>query len=540
MNPGEPTGSANSSEGGNNQSRNNSGGNSPARESQPQAQGLTQAPPIMPQSPPQQIQQQQLQQQQLQQQLQQSLPPSAPHSRNPSFSQPIHLQNPTPEEKPNLATHTSTPPFFEHSPSNGISTSLPNILSPLSTPGNGFMSHTPMSGYEDFVRTNTNSDEASPHFMNMDPWTSMPMGNDFDSMRIDPALMMSMGMDMSMGPPDSMLTMIPEMTPPQPFGSVQTPIQTPLQTPRVDETFSDLQIGSSAYMFNASNRHVSAADTTNQEHSTIIAAQEGWTVFRCTPSIPSSNCPTTARLNLEFLEQTLKNHDWWTSWDDGDYPSENPVAVVPITDLTREKLLAITQVFLHKALDIHRDGTTSSPGSGESPGSNASNFILLPPAQVLESCFRSFVNSSELYFPLVSCGKLDVNELIESDNLKASSLLILMMIAQGAMHPFGARWLVGGLTEVCRISLFDLVEKNIIMAGHPLVLRAALLFTVQAAWSGDKWQMDIAMGQRGMYFAMLRHSGILETNHDASIHINRNAGPDELWAGWTKRESESR
>jgi hypothetical protein len=132
---------------------------------------------------------------------------------------------------------------------------------------------------------------------------------------------------------------------------------------------------------------------------------------------------------------------------------------------------------------------------------------------------------------------------MQNYNDKASSLLILMMIAQGAMNipSVEARWLTGGFTEACRISIFDLIEKNIIMAGDPIVLRAALLFTVQAAWSGDKWQMDIAMGQRGMYFAMLRHSGILETRTTTTTpHMNGNTTTDSLWRDWLQQESRSR
>lgn len=439
---------------------------------------------------------------------------------------------------------SNTPPFFEQSPTNGLPTALPTVLSPLPTPVNGFISQTPMSGYDDFVRTVRDSPEnsTSPRFL-MDPWNAMPMGQEFDPMRIDPSIMMSMNMDISMGPPaDSILGMIPEMSPPQTFG----PVQTPIHTPRMDESFSDLQIGSSASMFYPSNRQSSIADSGVPDLGAIIAAQDGWTVFRCTPTIPSSSCPRTARLNLERLEQSLKNHEGWSNWrptyDENDVQQPEHVAVVQLHEATRDKLLAITQSFLHKALDIHKDGMSSSPSSGESPGSTASNFVLLPPARVLEYFLRSYANSFERYYPMSSRGVLDPNELMMNFNDKASSLLILMMIAQGAMSipSVEARWLTGGLTEACRISLFDLIEKNIIMAGDPIVLRAALLFTVQAAWSGDKWQMDIAMGQRGMYFSMLRHSGILETRHVSTPHMNGNTTTDTLWRDWIQQESRSR
>ena len=100
--------------------------------------------------------------------------------------------------------------------------------------------------------------------------------------------------------------------------------------------------------------------------------------------------------------------------------------------------------------------------------------------------------------------------------------------------------LTGGLTEACRISLFDLIERNVIMSGDPIVLHSALLFTVQAAWSGDKWQMDIAMGQRGMYFAMLRHSGSLENRSVSTSGLDGRGNTDQLWSEWIQNESRSR
>jgi hypothetical protein len=144
---------------------------------------------------------------------------------------------------------------------------------------------------------------------------------------------------------------------------------------------------------------------------------------------------------------------------------------------------------------------------------------------------------------MTSRGLLDANELLlHAFNDKASSLLLLMMIAQGAMAipSTDARWLNGGLTEACRISLFDLIEKNISMASDQIVLHSALLFITSAAWSGDKWQMDIAMGQRGMYFAMLRHSGILEPRHAMTAPLHSRAIPDGIWSDWLQNERQSR
>jgi hypothetical protein len=534
--PGEASGSGTSSENGNNaESRNASGGNSPARESNSQLQHEPPSPGLhksmangqrQPQPPLP------------------SHPPTAPNSRNASISQPLQPPSSAADEHPLRPNGPTTPPLFAQSPTTGLHATLPGGMSPVPTPVAGFISQTPMSGYDDFVTTarDGSDNETSPRFM-MDPWNNLAMGAEFDHMRIDPALMMSMHMDISMGPStDGILSMMSEMSPSQAYG----PIQTPLQTPRVDESFSDLQIGSSAAMFYSSDRHSSIHGARTSDLGAIIAAQDGWTVFRCTPIIASSSCPRTARLNLECLEQSLKNHEMWSSWnpnlDEPNREFDEPITVMPLHEPDRDKLLAITQSFLHKALDIHKEDMSNSPSSGESPGSNTSNFILLPPSGVLGLFLRSYANSFERYYPMSARGVLDPNELLMNYNDKASSLLILMMIAQGAMvvPSADARWLTGGLTEACRISLFDLIEKNVTMAAEPIVLRAALLFTVQAAWSGDKWQMDIAMGQRGMYFSMLRHSGILEPRHISITHRNSNTTTETLWKDWIQEEGRSR
>ncbi|KAJ9647296.1 hypothetical protein H2199_002283 [Coniosporium tulheliwenetii] len=451
---------------------------------------------------------------------------TAPGSARTSPQPQSDSSNTTPDEKP---LTEGQPSFFEHSPQNVQAQMLPTVLSPLPTPGNG-------TGRE-------GPEHSSPRFMV--EWAQMQMAPGFDAMgRPDMMMAAEMGLDMNgiPGPhTDGMMTMMPELTHALP------PVQTPLATPRLDGTFSDMELGSSAALFYPHNGNLAVAhDAGVPDLGAIIAAQDGWTVFRCTPPIPSSSCPKTAKLNLERLEQSLRNHESWSSWrptwDESDFAAGEQVTVMQLHESSRDKLLAITQTFLHKALDIHKEGMSGSPNSNGSPLSTATNFVLLPPARVLEYFLRSYANSFERYYPLTSKGMLDANELLQCFNDKASSLLVLMMIAQGAMAipSVEARWLTGGLTEACRISLFDLIEKNIIMASDPVVLHSALLFTVQAAWSGDKWQMDIAMGQRGMYFAMLRHSGVLEPRHAPAPRIDPRGGPEGLWNDWIQQESRSR
>lgn len=350
-----------------------------------------------------------------------------------------------------------------------------------------------------------------------------------------------------LGPPDAMIPMMPDLT-----GAPS--LITPIESPSLERVYSDVDLNKArqAAAAAAHSQRQMSLTSMHEVHgdvAPIIAAQDAWSVFRCLPTIPSTSCPKTARLNLELLEQTLRNHEGWSAWspqwDEADFAGGDHLTVMQLHESTRDKLLAITQSFLHKALEIHREGATHhSPATGlHSPGSNSgSNFVLLPPARVLEYFLRSYANCFERYYPLTSRGILDANELMHCYNDRAASLLVLMMIAQGAMNipSKEARMLTGGLIEACRISLFDLIERNVIMSGDPIVLHSALLFTVQAAWSGDKWQMDIAMGQRGMYFAMLRHSGVLENRAAAPTPHDVRVNNDHLWTEWIQKESRSR
>lgn len=249
----------------------------------------------------------------------------------------------------------------------------------------------------------------------------------------------------------------------------------------------------------------SSGDNMIPEFDVVIATEAAWPLARCNPPIYSGNCPRTGIVHLECLEQKSKQDGAWSSMeaflDRMDWNAPDLASVVPITQRTRDRMLAITQSFLHKALEIHRGGVNSYSKPGyASPGDF--NFLVLPPSKILEYFLRSYVRSLGAYYSLVVAGQVDPNEML--GNSHASTLLVLLMIAQGATGvPMAeARYLTAGLTETCRISLFDIIEKDVELSADPVALRCALLFTLLGAWSGDKWLMDIAMGQRGMYLSV--------------------------------------
>lgn len=284
-------------------------------------------------------------------------------------------------------------------------------------------------------------------------------------------------------------------------------------------------------------------DSSIPEFEVVIAAEGAWNLARCNPPLYTSNCPRTAIVHLECLEQKSKQEGTWSSLEkyleQVDWDATDLASVVPLTSRTRDKMLAITQSFLHKALEIHRGGINGYPKPGyASPGDF--NFIVLPPSKILEYFLRSYVRSLSVYFPLVVAGCVDPNEMIQ--NNQASTLLVLLMIAQGAaaMPMAEARYLSAGLTETCRISLFDIVEKDVELSADPTALRCALLFIVLGAWSGDKWLMDIAMGQRGMYMSMLKHAGMMDPQPSMIPTFNNSTSTELQWRAWLHRESQNR
>ncbi|KAK4249292.1 hypothetical protein C7999DRAFT_12843 [Corynascus novoguineensis] len=273
------------------------------------------------------------------------------------------------------------------------------------------------------------------------------------------------------------------------------------------------------------------------EFEVVMLAEAEWNLARCNPPPPNGNCPRTAIVHLRCLEQRSNQEDTWNSlekyMEQLDWDASDLTSVVPLSSGTRDKLLAITQSFLHKALETHRGGHHNYR-KNEYGSSSDCNFIVLPPPKILEYFLRSYVRSLSVYYPLVTAGCVDPNEMLQ--NNQASTLLVLLMIAQGAaaMPIQEARNLSAGLTETCRISLFDIVEKDVGLSADPTTLRCALLFLVLGAWSGDKWLMDIAMGQRGMYMSVRKSN--LRTVRKLSNAINT----EVQWRVWVERETRNR
>ncbi|KAI0456927.1 hypothetical protein F5B21DRAFT_118967 [Xylaria acuta] len=276
----------------------------------------------------------------------------------------------------------------------------------------------------------------------------------------------------------------------------------------------------------------------------MIAALPAWPLARCNPVVYSGDCPRTAFLHLNHLNRNLNHEGAYNSLGGLSMAERNgndlPL-VTPIRSETRDKILAIAQTFLHRALNTHSNGHGyDDKRQNEDP--RLLTFLVLPSSENLDYFLKSYVRSLHFYYSLVSSNRLDPNDMIMRN--QTATLLVLFMIAQGASGvPIEeARALSTGLIETCRISLFDIVEKNVTMCADSTVHRCALIFTLLAAWSGDKWLMDIAMGQRGMYLAMLQHAGMFKKPPASPMALlpSSPAVTEETWRSWLDRETMNR
>jgi hypothetical protein len=342
--------------------------------------------------------------------------------------------------------------------------------------------------------------DADNQFLAMN--TSQPGMMDFDSANM---------LSDFMSTPSAMLHDTPEQFLMSGKMGMQTPshIPLPIHIPDAATPFPmrmDLESPYSAMQYRppAGLSPSSSSSTSGlQEPDAVVAAHHAWPFFQCNrvDKQYAFAPPKTAAIYLEGLSQTLRNQANWTAWtaqlDESslDISTERKIETEQIVGWSREKLLAITQSFLHKALEIHKADRATREDTPSSPGSSRDTFLMLPPPEVMQYFLRSYVVRYEPYYSSVPGGRLNPNLLMQSNNSKAASLLILLMVASGASATatVEARYIASGLTEACRISLFDTIEKDVLQSREVLVLRSALLFTCLAAWSGDKWHMDVSM-----------------------------------------------
>jgi hypothetical protein len=251
----------------------------------------------------------------------------------------------------------------------------------------------------------------------------------------------------------------------------------------------------------ASHKDLPKLQTEVQDHEAVLVSRKHWSSFNCIPPEVNAKCPRTAGIYLEGLLQALSNHDLqFVSPDRANADittAESSVEVVAISNHTRDKLLVCTQALLQKALQSHRNQPSMRAQDSVSSfhhlrGANDA-FIVLPASSMLDSYIRTYACRFEQNYPLIPAGELEINTIMQLSDPRAPALLLLLMIALGSKNHSDphVQYLASGLTEVCRIGVFDACERSVDTQWDMCSLRSGLLFTLLAAWSGDKWHMDV-------------------------------------------------
>ena len=245
-------------------------------------------------------------------------------------------------------------------------------------------------------------------------------------------------------------------------------------------------------------RHTPRAAFSDQiERDHVRESREHWSAFRCHDFETTSGCPKTAGSYIYNLAQVLSDQDstadGWSAISEADERSR--IDLDSISESTRDKILVFAQRLLHKALHIRRNRFTSKY-SAELDELDVENeeIIFLPDLKALEHFIQIYLRCFEPTYPSVSSGILPINDLVRGRDAMPSVLLLLLMVALGSMKSYlpASQYLTDGLAEVCRIGLIDVLERNMDSQWDMYGLRSALLFVLLAAWSGDKWRMDVS------------------------------------------------
>lgn len=247
----------------------------------------------------------------------------------------------------------------------------------------------------------------------------------------------------------------------------------------------------------------------SEESDALLRSQESWPFFRCDKvSKPDVFPPKTATFYVEGLVRVLTSHDWQVSSTlDSAGPGLASKSALfgspsePSVSRTASTLNSVMQLLVSKACKTHcSDQDLADQDSIFMKTKQDARRVKLPPRDITARFVQSYVSHHEPYYLCAPDLRHGSMPRLQS-NIQASHLLLLLAMAQGAAFSpvSAARYLASGLIEACRLFLFDSIEKDILLSRETIVLKSALLFTVAAAWSGDNWHMDIAMGQRGMY-----------------------------------------
>ncbi|KAF2843997.1 hypothetical protein T440DRAFT_473745 [Plenodomus tracheiphilus IPT5] len=232
---------------------------------------------------------------------------------------------------------------------------------------------------------------------------------------------------------------------------------------------------------------------------------EHWSVCRCCPAAqhPATD---TGKSSIAAMEQNFARPGAWSDivldWRVKNFEPPECFTNLNLSNLTREWLLMVAQRLMHVAMDCH----ALNPNEfGPSEG-----YIRLPPSHALQNYLEMVLRNFEPFYPLIPARAIDQIILTGIESGQGSSLLLFLMLAFGSMidPALKARQFSAGLTEICRHSITNLLEKNSDPAESRFTAYCGLMFTVKSAFSGDKAHMNISIAQRQMHLTFMRSAGM--------------------------------
>ncbi|KAJ9602182.1 hypothetical protein H2200_013302 [Cladophialophora chaetospira] len=282
-----------------------------------------------------------------------------------------------------------------------------------------------------------------------------------------------------------------------------------------------------------------------EEDALLIGDWKHWSMCRCNP-VPITPAQDRTKSSIVRIDHNFIRPGPWTGVT-VDYreklfePAER-FANVPLSETTREWLLMMAQRFMHIAMDVHGLNVgASSPTFSDAADLDAlSGYVRLPPSDALRQYLETVLRKYEPFYPLIPARILEPNQLVGARQGRGSSLLLFLMFAFGAgLDPaIKAQRFSMALTEICRHSIQDVLEKDSGARGSGLLFYCSLMFIIKSVFSGDKAHMNIAVAHRHMYLSLMRSVGLFKRQD-----LQQPTEEDSLkraWQLWVERESVSR
>ena len=235
------------------------------------------------------------------------------------------------------------------------------------------------------------------------------------------------------------------------------------------------------------------------------ASYESWPGFACNPSPAEPLTPKTTKFYLEKLKMALRNGGSWKSdharGRTSQKSSSNDEAICSEirNDGVRDKLLVVIQTLMHKATAMHgRHIPHDASFANRVPAkSENDSFVPLPPVATLEQFLRTYMARFESRYRFVTKHGLKPSEMLGPSTGESSRLLLLLMIAHGAMVGSYADWCLSStLTEACRISFLEIAGTDPSRLGEKHVFCTGLGMIGLTTWSGEAWHMNVSSIER--------------------------------------------